>query len=232
MSATRFNYKPFEEDIVLVGRKGTGKSHELRDILGNPLNSLPYIVHDYNNIFSGFGTIARRPSEVTRGQIIYQGDKSLKGFVSLCNRVFYGAQSGELANTVFAVDELHQYYKNKQTVIPEFENIVSTARNYGVSGVYISTRPATIPNTVLTNATHCFAFSLSNESDIIWLRGYIGEKAWLLLPADKRRKLQNEKMLTNHSCIYRNQNEPESQIILCHCNDCNQQRQNFPEAYL
>lgn len=227
----KIRYMPFEEDIVVVGGKGRGKSKQVMEILGKPLNNLPYVIHDYNNIFSGFGTIARRPSEVHRGQIIYQGDKSMAGFVALCNRVFYGAQSGELSNTVFGVDELHQYYRNKQTVIPEFENIVSTARNYGVSGIYVSTRPATIPNTVLSNATHCFAFGLANESDIIWLRGYIGEKAWLLIPADKRKKLVNEKQLTKHSFLYRNQNEPETQIEVCHCADCNLQRQQFPEAF-
>ena len=224
-------YSPFDEDVVIVGGKGKGKTQLTKEVLGAPLNNLPYIVHDYNNLFSGFGNIAHRTSEVIRGQIVYQGDKTEKGFKELCNRVFYGAKSGELANEVFVVDELHQYYRNKQTVIQEFEQIVNTARNYGISGVYVSTRPATIPNTVLSNATHCFAFGLANESDIVWLRGYIGEKAWLLIPRDKRKKLQTEKMLTKHSYIYRNQNEPEAQLEHCHCNECNQQRQQFPEAY-
>lgn len=227
-----FNYSPFDEDVVIVGGKGRGKSERAKWLKATQIPNIPSIMYDYNNIFSNFGTIARRPSEIFRGDVIYQGlDRTMKGFVEFCNRVFYGSQSGELANMVLFVDELHQYYKNKQTVVPEFENIVATARNYGISGVYLSTRPAAIPNTVLSNAQHCFAYGLANEGDISWLHGYIGEKAWLLVPPDKRKKLTDEKMLTKHSCIYRNQMHPYSQMIICNCNLCNQERQQFPEAF-
>ncbi len=226
-----FDWSPFDEDIVIVGGKGTGKSHKLKWIL-SLISNLPYVVFDYNNLFSSFGIIARRPTEITKGQIIYQGlDRTQDGFITFCKRIFFGSQSGELSDMVFCVDELHQYYKNKQTAIPEFENIVATARNYGISGIYISTRPATMPNTILTNAQHCFAFALANEGDISWLRGYIGEMAWLLVPKDKRKKLKEEKMLTKHSCIYRNQQSPSAQLMICNCNLCNEQRKKYPETY-
>lgn len=226
----KFRYSPYDEDIVIVGGKSKGKTFKAKWILSQ-ISRLPYLIYDYNNLFSNFGSIIHNVNEIRYDQIIYQGDKTLAGFISVCDKLFAEAQKGILSDMVFVVDELHQYYRNKQTVIQSFEQIVMTARNYGVSGIYISTRPATIPNNVLSNASHCFAFGLSNFNDIVWLKDYIGEKAWLLIPRDKRKKLQSEKELTKHSCIYRNQNEPESQMMICNCAECNNQKKNFPEVY-
>ena len=231
MSDIKINYSPFEDDIIIVGGKGRGKTHRGKIVLSG-ISNLPYIAYDYNHIMTGFGKIVHTVEEIKlREQIIFQPiDRSYNTFTKFCNRIFYGAQSGELENIVVLFDELHQYL-TKQRICEEYNQIIMTARNYGVSGIHISTRPATLPNTTLSNANHCFAYGLSNLGDIVWLRDYIGEKAWLLLPRDKRKKLTEEKELTKHSCIYRNQLEPESFILSCECNLCNQQREQFPEVY-
>jgi len=226
-----FNYSPFEENVIVVGGAGRGKTTRAKWIL-TQISNLPYGVYDYNYLFNGFGKIIHKIEEIKREQFIFQPiDRSYNTFISFCNKIFYGSQRGELANMVIFFDELHQYL-TKQRVCEQYNQIIMTARNYGISTVNISTRPATIPNTTLSNSIHCFAYGLSNFGDIVWLRDYIGDKAWLLLSRDKRTQLKEEKELTKHSCIYRNQLEPESQIIICECEYCNQQRSQFPDVYL
>lgn len=234
----RFNYEPFEDDIIVVGGKGRGKTWRAKWILSK-ISNLPYIIYDYNWLFTGFGEIVHRVEELRRGQIVFQPiDKTLPTFIKFCNKIYFESQKGfqnpnynGLNDIVVFYDELQQNFKNKNTVILEYDNIVQSARNYGVSGVHISLRAALIPNTTLSNANLCFAYQLQNEGDVEWLKGYIGEKAWLLVTKDKRKKLQEEKELTKHSCIFRNQLEPESQILNCYCAKCNLQRQAFPEVY-
>lgn len=227
----RFNYSPFEDDIIIVGGKGRGKTTRAKWVLSK-ISNCPYIIYDYNGLFTGFGDIVHRVEELRKGQIVFQPiDRTLPTFIKFCTKIFNDAYKQTLNDIVVVFDELHQYFKNKNTVIQPYDSIVQTARNYGVSSIHLSTRPATIPNTTLTNANLCFSYGLANEGDIEWLRGYIGEKAWLLLSRDKRKKLTEEKELTKHSCIFRHQLEPESQIINCFCGECQQQRQNFPEVY-
>jgi hypothetical protein len=231
MSEIDFRFSPFEEDIVIVGRKGSGKTYRLMWIL-SLICELCYIVYDYNWILGNFGKIVHRVEDITRGQIIFQPiDKTYQTFIKFHNKIFFDAQKGELSNTVYADDELHQYL-TKQRICQEYTQCVMTGRNYGLSGIHISTRPAAIPNNTLSNSSHCFAYQLSNHGDIVWLRDYIGDKAWLLLPKDKRKNFKDKKELTKHSCIYRNQNDPDSQIIICNCADCNKQRSQFPDNFL
>ena len=94
-----------------------------------------------------------------------------------------------------------------------------TARNYGLSSIFISTRPASLPNFILSNANHCFCYGLNNRGDVDWIKDYIGENAELLFPVIKRKKVQNEflfpdTILEKHDCLYYNQlSQKEAQII-------------------
>ena len=207
-----FNYSPFDEDIVIVGGKGRGKTTRLKWVL-TQIQNLPYWIWDYQWLLNGFGEIVHTVDELKYGQFILQPyDKGYSNFIKYCNKCYYGAMKGIYKNLIFGVDELHQYV-TKQKSCPELYSIVMSARNQGISGIYLSTRPASLPNWILTNADHCFAYGLNAETDIVWLKGYIGEKAWLLVPPDKRKFLKDAEALPKHSCVYRNQTELESHIL-------------------
>ena len=76
-----------------------------------------------------------------------------------------------------------------------------------MSAISISSRPASIPNNVLTNAKHVFAFRLNLESDIKFLEGYIGTDVWMLAQKDKRKKMLDAPEIAQYTFFYRDMDE-------------------------
>lgn len=202
-----FNYSPFEEDIGIVGMKGSGKSTRAKMILSS-LHNIPYWIFDYSSVFDKYGLVVHEVKDLQYGQYIFRPkNKGYETFVAFCNKAFF-----EMRNLVLVFDELHQYV-TKQRACQELYQIVLSGRNNGLSSIFITTRPASIPNWILTNLEHVFAYRLNLQSDIIWLRDFIGNEAWQLLPQDKRRLLQNEPELGKFGFIYRNQADPKPFVV-------------------
>jgi DNA helicase HerA-like ATPase len=61
------------------------------------------------------------------------------------------------------IDEVHAYYVTKQKILKEYNDLILSGRPRGISVISISTRPASLPNNVLTNAKHVFTFRLNIE---------------------------------------------------------------------
>jgi len=223
-----FNYSPFDEDIVVIGGKSRGKSTIVKKIL-IMLSALNYWIYDFNWQYTGFGQTVHDLKDLqVRGQFVFQPkNKEFATFIAFCQRAFTLSQYEP--NLVLVFEELHQYV-TKQKTIPELYSVVMSGRNYGLSSIFVSTTTTALPNWILTNAQHCFAFSTANESAIKWLEGYIGAKAWLLVPQDKRIKahlpdtIRNYPNLTKHSYLYRNQTDDDSQIVVCTCTQCQTER--------
>ena len=87
-----------------------------------------------------------------------------------------------------------------------------SGRPRGISCITISSRPASLPNNVLTNAKHVFAFKLNLESDVKFLEGFLGSDVWVLLPPDKRHKLTDEPQLPEHTFFYRDMDTHQGAI--------------------
>lgn len=211
-----FIYGIFNEDIVVIGMKGEGKTERVKRILESALSDTPYWIWDYSDKFTGYGHLVHRVEDLQYGQYVIQAkDKTITEFRKFCQRVIDGVESGELRNLVIVVDELHQYV-TKQSMLQELYFIVMSLRNFGISGIYISTSAQAIPNWILDNMTHVFAYKVNLEGRINWLRTYIGVESWLLTSRDKRKLLFSEKYpdLTKHSFIYRNQHDPRPQIVI------------------
>ena len=83
-------------------------------------------------------------------------------------------------NLVLIMDEARIPFLTKQKQLKEFNNIILSGRPRGISCITISSRPASLPNNVLTNAKHVFAFKLNLESDIKFLEGFLGSDVWIL----------------------------------------------------
>lgn len=215
-----FNFQPFEDDVVILGAKGHGKTTRAKWVMSK-IDRLPYWCFDYQHLFTGFGNLTHDIASLKYGQYIFQPyNRGEETFMKFASKIISDVETGKLADTVIFWDELHQYTLSKQKIYTELDTIVQTYRNQGISNVFMSLRPAKIPNTLLSNASHVFAYGLNLMSDIVWLRDYIGEKAWLLLSPDKRRHLKEFPQISKHTCIYRNQLEDTSEILFCHCSDC------------
>lgn len=212
MSEPEFLFQVFEEDGVIVGAKGTGKTTRAKWIKSK-IPEIPTWIYDYQWLFNGFGTTTHNIEDLQRGNFVFQPmDKSYATFEKFCYRIFDEKGNVRFPDMVIIWDEIHQYI-SKQKSCPPLYSIVLSGRNQGISNIFIATRPASIPNWILTNSTHCFAYRLHNKGDIEWLKDYIGDKAYLLLPADKRDKFQDLERIGLHSCVYRNQNQEESFIF-------------------
>lgn len=204
-----FRFQAFNEDIVICGAKNSGKSFLANELLKS-FSNITCIVWDWNHqfhdsramLFHTLDDLLEVFDQVHKGRYILQPyDKSQEAFEDLCDAVF------ERGNCVLFLDELHNF-TSKQSIIRPFQNLILSGRPRGVSVISISTRPASLPNSVLSNANHVFCFRLNIESDVKFLESWMGEEVWQLMPVDKRQKMKDAPVLPEHTFYYRNQSEP------------------------
>jgi len=207
------NFQAYNEDLVICGSKGSGKSYLANELLKS-FNNITCIVWDYNfqfhdarsMLFHTLDELLEVFDKAKRGRYILQPyDKSQQAFENLCDAVF------ERGNCVLFLDELH-LFTSKQSLIKPFQNLILSGRPRGVSVISISTRPASIPNSVLSNASHVFCFRLNIESDVKFLESWMGSEVWQLMPVDKRQKMKDAPVLPEHTFYYRNQSMPNGVI--------------------
>jgi len=179
-----FNFVAYDQDICIVGAKGSGKSYLANQIMKG-LNGISVWVHDPNYQFHS-----------SRAMVFNDLSEMLK--------VYDSAKRGHyiLQPQVLIMDEIHNWL-TKQRVLKEFNQVILSGRPRGISCVSISSRPASCPNHILSNAKHVFAFKLNLESDVKFLEGYLGNDVWVLMPPDKRARLKDEPALEEHTFFYR-----------------------------
>ena len=210
-----FDFSPYDEDLVVVGAKGARKTSIVRDqIIPSKLSHCAYWIWDFSSKFHGWGHLVDNVNDLQYGQYVLDArDKSLDNFKRFCDKAFYGSQSGEFSNLVLIIDELHQYVK-KQSTLHELANIVLSARNFGLSSIFIATMPQSVPNFILSNMTHVISFRQGLKSNIEWLRNYVGIESWLLLTQDRREELINEPNLSVGSYVYRDLKKSRAQVFV------------------
>ena len=199
-----FNFEAYDQDICILGSKGSGKSYLANEILKS-LNGIHVWVYDFNHqfhssraiVFNDLTKMLEVSDQAKRGHYILQPhDNSENTFRRFCEEGF------KRGNLVLMMDEAHSFL-TKQKQLKEFNNIILSGRPRGISCITISSRPASLPNNVLTNAKHVFSFKLNLESDVKFLEGYLGSDIWILMPRDKRHKLKDEAELPEHTFFYR-----------------------------
>ena len=207
-----WNFTCYNEDCVIVGMKGSGKSYLSNSILRG-LRSINVIVYDYNHQFhDSRAVVSHDLTEVfkiydeMKGHIIFQPfDKSENTFKRFCAEIF------RRSNVVAMIDETHVYV-SKQKILKEYNNLILSGRPRGISVISISSRPQNLPNNALTNARHIFAFRLNLESDVKFLESWLGSQAWELLPPDQRKKNLDAPQIEEHSFYYRDTLAPSGVI--------------------
>jgi len=199
-----FNFVAYDQDICIVGAKGSGKSYLANQIMKG-LNGISVWVHDPNYqfhssramVFNDLSEMLKVYDSAKRGHYILQPHQNDENtFRRFCSEAF------KRGNLVLIMDEIHNWL-TKQRVLKEFNQVILSGRPRGLSCVSISSRPASCPNHILSNAKHVFAFKLNLESDVKFLEGYLGNDVWILMPPDKRARLKDEPPLEEHTFFYR-----------------------------
>ena len=208
-----FNFVPYNEDVVITGSKGSGKSYLANSFLhnlhgGNDFGwDFKHQFHDSRAVgVHHLDEMIEMFDEVKRGKYILQDfNKEENQFRKFCKYAF------SKGNVVVLIDEVHAYV-TKQKILKEYNDLILSGRPRGISVISVSTRPASLPNNVLTNAKHVFTFRLNIESDVKFLEGWLGSEVWQVVQQNKRMKHQDLPELPEHSFFYRNMDEHEGQI--------------------
>ena len=208
-----FQFVAYDQDICILGSKGSGKSYLANEIMKS-LGGISVWVYDFNFqfhsskaiVFNELDKLLEVYDTAKRGHYILQPhNNSEHTFRRFCDEGF------KRGNLVLITDESHSFL-TKQKQLKEFNNIILSGRPRGISCITISSRPASLPNNVLTNAKHVFAFKLNLESDIKFLEGFLGSDVWILMPRDKRHKLREEQELPDYTFFYRDMDTSQGKI--------------------
>ena len=199
-----FNFVAYDQDICIVGAKGSGKSYLANQIMKG-LNGISVWVHDPNYqfhssramVFHDLTEMLKVYDSAKRGHYILQPHQNDENTFRRFN-----AEAFKRGNLVLIEDEIHNWL-TKQRVLKEFNQVILSGRPRGISVISISSRPASCPNHILSNVKHVFAFKLNLESDVKFLEGYLGNDVWVLMPPDKRARLKDEPALEEHTFFYR-----------------------------
>lgn len=94
-------------------------------------------------------------------------------FEQICRLVFY------LGDTFFVIEEIHLHastHKMNHWLL----KIATTGSHQGIGYLLTTQRPSLIHKTLLTQCDHVFVGSLIDQSDILYVKGFCGDKAKLL----------------------------------------------------
>ncbi len=218
MIPIQINYSPYRQDIFITGMKGSGKTTKCKTILVsiNHLRKIIWSPQKPTEHYDGFGRVVydfKEMNDTFTGGLLYNGDFSVDNFVKFLEHTFHNCH-----NVVLVLDDLHEYV-HKHSVLQALSNVIQSGRNRGISNIMLATTPASIPNWILGNVTHAFAFEFHLEGQIEWCqKNFFGLEAWLLTSKDKRIKFFNgendPEILPKYSYIYRNVEEPKTRVVI------------------
>ena len=210
-----FEWSPFYENIGILGQQGEGKTTQAREILLEVPNIPRFIWSPQRpkDHFNGYGDFIFKIEDIQKGFFVWTGDFGKKTFLKICDKIFH-----ELTDIVFVVDDVHEQC-TKQMIAPEFEHLILSGRNRGISGIYISPYPNRIHNSILGSCQHLFSFRFDLQAQVEWMaQNFFGNDAWILLAKDKRRRgcFDSESdiaILPRHSILYRKNTQTETQLM-------------------
>ena len=217
VSKPDFRYHPLEEDIFITGKKGEGKTTRCKrilDLIKPQVNFWIWSPQRPIENYGAYGHIVRDINQMGDGHYVYAGsDWSDQAFIRFLKRAFT-----QFRNLVLVLDDIHER-TTKQSVLKELNNLVLSGRNRGISSIFITTRPGSVPNYILANVSHVFAYPFVLETDVEWLqKNLLGPDAWILISKDKRRKFfltsEYHDILPKRSYVYRNESDIESQVVV------------------
>ena len=210
-----FNWSPFYEDIGIFGKKGEGKTTMARQILDTIPNIARWIWSPQRPLenYKGYGLPVTKIDDLRHGALIWNGDYTKKNFLLFCERAFH-----HMRNIILVIDDVHEQV-TKQFIPPEFDSLVLSGRNRGISSIFISPYPAKVHNSILSQCSHIFAYKMTLQLQIEWLRdNFFGNEAWLLLTKDLRNRYyigENDiDIMPKFSYLYRKDTDMKTQVMI------------------
>ena len=206
-----FNYRYYQENILVVGMIGSGKTHLVQSILDSLPNTLKWIWDESDNFNQGI--MVHDLNRLTKqNSVLRLQNRSQQSFDEYMKVIYENALSYELTNLVNVVDEVQKFTNPRDSDSYLFKTVTSM-RNRGISNIFITPSPSLIPKWIRENTIHFFGLKTSDYDHLDYMdKNFFGAEAWLLTTNDKRRKLQNEPNLGKYSYIYRNIYEDETQV--------------------
>lgn len=207
-----FHYRPFEEDVLIMGAGGTGKTYLLSNLfLQNA--TYPLWLWDFRWQYGSLARvgfhIAHFPYELPYGRAVLQPHSSdLDTFDAFCSR----AES--LTNLVVAIEEAHLFTTKFSFKSKGFERIIKAGRPKGISWVCITRRPQQLHNDILSDADHIFCFRLELPNDILYVSKWLGQEVQLHLDPKYRTvpQLKGQPQLPPHSFVYKSVPESRTDV--------------------
>jgi len=210
-----FNWSPYYEDIGIFGKKGEGKTTRARMILDLVPNMPRWIWSPQRPLenYQGYGQAVNSIDELKHGAYIWAGDYTKKNFLAFCDRAFH-----HMRNIILVIDDVHEQV-TKQFCPPQFESLILSGRNRGISSIFISPYPAKVHNVILSQCSHIFAYKMTLQLQIEWLRdNFFGNEAWLLLTKDLRNRYYTGEndidIMPKFSYLYRKDTDMKTQVMI------------------
>jgi len=159
-----FNWSPFYEDIGIFGKKGEGKTTRAKQILDTIPNLARWIWSPQRPLenYQGYGHAVTSIDDLKHGAYIWAGDYTKKNFLEFCDRAFH-----HMRNIVLVIDDVHEQV-TKQFIPPQFDSLVLSGRNRGISSIFISPYPAKVHNSILSQCSHIFDKILRGNNKLIY----------------------------------------------------------------
>ena len=215
---TNFPYVCYQENILVLGMQGTGKTTLVNELLSSEIfYRIPRLIWSPQKPLENYGSFGEEIADIEKisdtGAFVWNGDFGKKTFGKICNKIM-----SDCFNMLLVVDDVHEQV-TKHNIDPEFSRVVNSGRNRGICGIYITPYPNLITNQLLQACRHRFCFRLDIESQVKWVeKSIFGVDAWLLVPADLRAKTPRLRpdlgAITDHGYLYRYDGSIENELIL------------------
>ena len=166
-----------DERVFIAGQTGSGKTNLMKKMFLPNLSR--YILHDPKFEHRGIRAVyCHRPKDILQAwalnktKIIYRPYSSeIKDFETVCYYVF------QRGNYTLILDEVTYVVKNAQTITKWFGNVIRLGRGRNIGCISLSQRPMDIPNIIISESQHIFAFYLALKGDREKIAGVVGDEA-------------------------------------------------------
>lgn len=199
-----FTYNPFNEDVLVVGRGGCGKTYLVKNLFLKAFAGrsarVPFWLwdHRWQYLLDGIETVYKVEDLKAGSQILQPFNKSIADFDHFCEKALY------LSNSVIAVEETHNFTSKQKIKSDNFAEIINAGRPRGLDWICVTRRPQQLHNDILSDADHIFCFDMELPSDVKFMRQWIGTEVELLLePRLRKENKSGSPKLAAHHFVYK-----------------------------
>jgi len=191
-----------QENISILGMQGSGKTTKAHDFLDTIPNTPRLIISPQRpmKLYGQYGNPIYSVKEIVQGgAFVWNSTKpNEKMFNQICKKVM------TLKNMVMVVDDAHEFCK-KQKIPEEWDTLINSGRNRGITSIFISPSPNLLNNTILQSSQHLISYSFVLESQIEYARkNFFGDIGYLLLFRPARPyKYKKYPQLEKHDYLHR-----------------------------